>query len=80
VSEAVENLMSAVGELTAEEKKAFILKALPELGREAVKDPGFLPQLLPVMLGLVRESGIDLGQLLQLANMLGATAPGNGQE
>jgi len=80
VSEAVQNLMNAVSQLSADEKKEFILQALPELGGEAVKDPGFLPQLLPVILGLVRESGIDLGQLLQLANMLGATAPTSGQE
>lgn len=75
MSEAVQMLMEAVKNLSAEEKKAFILESLPELGREAIKDPGFLPQLLPVILGLIRESGIDLGQLLQLANMLGATAP-----
>ncbi|WP_233189402.1 hypothetical protein [Geothermobacter hydrogeniphilus] len=80
MSETIEELMSAVSTLSADEKKEFILRALPELGTEAIKDPGFLPRLLPVILGLIRESDIDLGQLLQLANMLGATAPGNGQD
>ncbi|RMF43615.1 MAG: hypothetical protein D6751_10220 [Deltaproteobacteria bacterium] len=76
----MQSLISAVSELSAEEKKDFILKALPELGREAVADPAFLPQLLPIFLGLIRESGFDLSQLLQLANMLGGTAPAPGRD
>ncbi|TYO97553.1 hypothetical protein EDC39_11093 [Geothermobacter ehrlichii] len=80
MSDAIEELMNAVTRLSNEEKKEFILRALPELGREAIKDPGFLPRLLPVILGLIRESGFDLNQLLQLANMLGGTAPTPGQD
>ncbi|RME40242.1 MAG: hypothetical protein D6794_02525 [Deltaproteobacteria bacterium] len=73
-------MIEAVRALSAEEKKTFILQALPDLGREAVADPAFLPQLLPIFLGLIRESGFDLSQLLQLANMLGGTAPAPGRE
>jgi hypothetical protein len=80
VSETVTNLIAAVEQLSIDEKKQFILQALPGLGGEAVKDPNFLPQLLPVFLGLIRQSGVDLGQLLQLANMLGATAPSPGKD
>lgn len=80
MSEAVTDLIAAVSQLSLEEKKQFILQALPDLGGEVVKDPAFLPQLLPVFLGLIRQSGIDLNQLLQLANMLGATAPAPGKD
>ncbi len=80
MSESIDTLLTAVTRLSSEEKKEFILQALPELGREAIKDPGFLPRLLPVILGLIRESGFDLNQLLQLANMLGGTAPAPGRD
>jgi len=71
----VEELKAAVLALDPETKQAFILATLPDLGREAVKDPAFLPQLLPIMLGLIRESGVDMAQLLQLANLFAANQP-----
>lgn len=71
----IEELKTAVLALDPEAKKTFILATLPELGREAVKDPAFLPQLLPIMLGLIRESGLDMAQLLQLANLFAANQP-----
>jgi len=80
MSMTFEELKTAVVELSAEQKKQFILETLPDLGREAIQDPSFLPQLLPVFLGLIRDSGIDLNQLLQLANLLGATSPAGQNE
>ncbi len=71
-----EELKSAVLALSAEEKKAFILETLPELAREGMKDPGFLLQLFPVFMGLLKESGFDLQQLVQFAAMLGAKQSG----
>ena len=68
----VEQLKAAVLALDPDAKKDFILATLPELGRDAVKDPSFLPRLLPVILGLIRDSGIDMAQLLQLANLYAA--------
>jgi len=69
-------LKTAVLALDAESQQEFILATLPELGSELVKDPGFLPKLLPVLLTLVKQSGLDLAQLLQLASMFAPpTAP-----
>lgn len=56
--------------LPQEEQKAFVLETLPDLARNLVKDPDFMAQLFPVMLGILKESGMDLQQLLQLATML----------
>ena len=75
----VEELKSAVLGLAADEKRAFILETLPSLAKDAMQDPSFLTQLLPVFLGIVKESGIDLQQLLQLASLFGATPAGGGQ-
>jgi len=67
----VEELKSAVLALDAEQKKAFMLETLSPLAKDAVKDPGFLMQLFPVFLGILKESGMDLQQLLQFAMMMG---------
>lgn len=56
--------------LPQEEQKAFVLETLPDLARNLVTDPGFMMQLFPVMLGILKESGMDLQQLLQLAAMM----------
>ena len=66
----VEELKEAVLALPIEEKKAFVLGALPELGNELAKEPGFLGQLLPVFLGMIKEAGIDLQQMLAMAQMM----------
>lgn len=66
----VEELKEAVLALETEEKKAFVLAALPELGKDLAKEPGFLGQLLPIFLGLVKEAGIDMQQLLQMASLM----------
>lgn len=64
-------LKTAVLALSTEEKKAFILETLPQLSKDAMQDPSFLMQLFPVFLGIVKESGLDLQQLLQFAAMMG---------
>jgi len=71
----IEELKSAVLALDAEQKKAFILEALSPLAKDAVKDPNFLMQLFPVFLGILKESGMDLQQLLQFAMMMGNNSP-----
>ena len=38
-------------------------------------DPSFLMQLFPVFLAIIRESGLDLQQLIQFAAMFGGGAP-----
>lgn len=72
----VDELKAAVLGLTAEEKKSFILQTLPPLAKDAMQDPSFLSQLLPVFLGIVKESGLDLQQLLQLATLFGGAPAG----
>jgi hypothetical protein len=69
-----EELKTAVLALDAEEKKAFILETLPPLAKDAMQDPSFLMQLFPVFLGIIKESGLDLQQLLQFATMFGTPA------
>ena len=68
----IAELKSAILALSPEEKKAFILDTLPDLAREGMQDPAFLMQLFPVFTGLLKESGIDMQQLLQFAAMMGA--------
>jgi hypothetical protein len=70
----LEQLKSAVLALDPENKKAFILDALPELARDAMQDPMFLMRLFPVFLDILQESGIELQQLLQLASLLDPAA------
>lgn len=70
----VTELKSAVLALDPESQQQFILSLLPELGPSLVQDPGFLPKLLPVLLTLVKQSGVDLAQLLQMASMFAPAA------
>jgi len=56
--------------MSLEDKKAFILQTLPGLAKDAMQDKSFLLQMLPVFLGIVKESGLDLGQLLPLLNTM----------
>ncbi|WP_432823851.1 hypothetical protein [Trichloromonas sp.] len=67
----VEELKAAVLALDPEQKKAFMLETLSPLAKDVIKDPGFLMQLFPVFLGILKESGMDLQQLLQFATMMG---------
>jgi len=67
-----EEIKAALLGLSKEEKQAFILDTLPDLAKEVVKEPGFMVQLFPVLLGILKESGMDLQQLLQMASMMGA--------
>ena len=61
-----QEITDAVMALSLEEKKAFIIETLPGLAKDAMQDQSFLMQLLPLFLGIVKESGIDLAQLLPL--------------
>ena len=61
-----QELSDAVMALSLEEKKAFILDTLPGLAKDAMEDKTFMMQLLPVFLGIVQESGLDLAQLMPL--------------
>ena len=61
-----QEIADAVMALSLEEKQAFILNTLPGLAKEAMEDKTFLMQLLPVFLGIVQESGLDLAQLMPL--------------
>jgi hypothetical protein len=67
-----EEIRSVLMGLSKEEKQAFIINTLPELAKEVIKEPGFMLQLFPVLLGILKESGMDLQQLLQFATMMGA--------
>ena len=67
---SVAELKTALLGLSAEEKKCFIIEVLPEVSRDVIKEPGFMLQLFPVLLEILRESGMDLQQLLQLATMM----------
>ena len=73
----VSEIKTAVMALDTKEKKRFILETLPDLSRDAMQDPGFLMELLPVFLGIVKESGIDIQQMLQFAAMMGGDAGQN---
>ena len=61
-----QEITAAVMALSLEEKQAFILETLPGLAKDAMEDKTFLMQLLPVFLGIVQESGLDLAQLMPL--------------
>lgn len=61
-----QELTDAVMALSLEEKKAFIVNTLPGLAKDAMEDKTFLLQMLPVILGIVKESGLDFAQLLPL--------------
>ncbi|OEU71219.1 MAG: hypothetical protein BA874_00695 [Desulfuromonadales bacterium C00003068] len=68
---SLEQLQETVMALSTEEKQQFILNTLPEMAKEAMQDPSFMMQLLPVFLGIVKESGLDIQQLLQFAALHG---------
>ena len=71
----VDELKTVLMALPLAEKKAFILETLQPLAKDALQDPSFLMQLLPVFLGIVKESGVDLQQLLQFAALFGGEKP-----
>ena len=68
---STEEIKTALLGLSKEEKQAFILDTLPELTKEVIKEPGFMLQLLPVLLGILKESGMDLQQVLPFLAMMG---------
>lgn len=65
-----QEITDAVMAMSLEEKKAFILRTLPGLAKDAMADQSFLLQMLPVFLGIVKESGLDLAQLLPLLSSM----------
>jgi len=71
-----EAIKEALLGLSNEEKQAFILETLPDLAKEVIKEPGFMMQLFPVLLGILKESGMDLQQLMQMAAMMGGQQQG----
>lgn len=68
-----EELKEALLALDDEAKKAFLLDALPELAKDAMQDQLFLMQLFPIFVNLLKESGIELTQLLQMASLFTPT-------
>lgn len=71
----VDELKSAVLALDTEEKKILLLQTLPQISKEVMQDREFLMQLLPIFMELVKDSGIDLGQLAQMAMMMNGNRP-----
>ena len=71
----LEELKTAVLALDSEQKQAFIRETLPDLLREGMKEPSFLGQLFPIFMEMIRESGLDIQQLLQFAATMGAKRP-----
>ena len=67
-----QEIKAALLGLSTEEKQTFIIDTLPELAKDVIKEPGFMIQLFPVLLGILKESGMDLQQLLQMASLMGA--------
>jgi hypothetical protein len=61
-----QEITDALMALSLEEKQAFILETLPGLAKDAMEDKTFLMELLPVFLGIIQESGLDLAQLMPL--------------
>ena len=76
----VQELKAAVMALSLEDKKAFILESLQPLAKDAMEDQTFLMQLLPVFLGIVKDSGIDMQQLMQFAMMMQPGTPAGGSQ
>lgn len=66
----VAELKQAVLALNREEKQELLLEVLPEISQEVMQDRAFLMQLLPVFMNLVKDSGVDLQQLVQFAMMM----------
>jgi len=71
---SLEELQSAIMALSTEEKQTFILNTLPDLASEAMQDPTFMMKLLPIFLGIVKQSGLDIQQLLQFAALHSAAS------
>ena len=67
-----DEIKTALLSLSKEEKQAFILDTLPIMAKDVITEPGFMMQLLPVMLGILKESGMDLQQLLAFASLMSA--------
>jgi len=67
-----EEITTVLLQMSKEEKQAFILETLPLLAKDVIHEPGFMMQLFPVLLGILKESGMELQQLLQFAGMMGA--------
>ena len=65
-----QEITDVVMALSLEDKKAFIIHTLPGLAKDAMADKSFLLQMLPVFLGIVKESGLDLAQLLPLLSSM----------
>ncbi len=80
---STKELHDAIMALPLEEKQQFIIDALPGLAKDAMQDSTFMMRLLPVFLGIVKESGIDIQQLLQFAALhgggLGGAANSSGE-
>ena len=68
---SVEELKAAIAALSPEERKTLILETLPDMTREAMDDPAFAMQLFPAFIGVLKEKGLDLQQLMQMAAMFG---------
>jgi hypothetical protein len=68
-----QEITDAVMAMSLEDKKAFIIQTLPGLAKDAMADKSFLLQMLPVFLDIVKESGLDLAQLLPLLNTMPVT-------
>ncbi|KIH77999.1 hypothetical protein SAMN05660860_02332 [Geoalkalibacter ferrihydriticus] len=71
----VAELKQAVLALSREEKQELLLEILPEISQEVMQDRAFLMQLLPVFMNLVKDSGVDLQQLMQFAMMMNGGQP-----
>ncbi len=65
-----QEITAAVMAFSLEEKKVFIIETLPSLAKDAMEDKSFLLQMLPVFLGIVKESGLDLAQLMPLLSSM----------
>ncbi|MGC9518139.1 MAG: hypothetical protein ACP5FP_00580 [Desulfuromonadaceae bacterium] len=76
---SVDDLKQQVMQLSTEEKQQFILTALPDMAEEALQDSGFMLRLLPILLEIVKKSGIDLQQLMQFAAMQQQSGGGAGK-
>jgi len=64
-----EKLKEALLAFDSDARKAFLLDVLPEIAQEAMQDQLFLMQLFPIFLGLLKQSGIELEQLVQWTSL-----------
>ena len=61
--------------LTPVERKQLLLELFPDVAREALQDPAFLMQLLPLFLKTLNDHGLDLQQLTRLAGLFSPSTP-----